>query len=309
MRIEERDLLQRCSICTDSRVLVQLAQEELAIAGVESPRFEAQLLVSLAYGVSRVAVIAGVVDLTDLVSTTRFVEMLKRRVGRTPLAYIRGNQEFYGLTFAVTPETLIPRPETELLVDFAREVLNTSAAGDRPILVDVGTGTGCIAISALWHLPDARAIAVDLSRGALNVARQNADSLCVQDRIRFLQGSLLNPIHARVPLVVTNPPYIPSAEIYELQPEVRLSEPHAALDGGADGLDLIREIVDQAPNVLMNSGWLAIEGGMGQAPDIETILTRGGFDSVTTTRDLAGIGRVVSGRLRTERYLLSGDPG
>jgi release factor glutamine methyltransferase len=208
---------------------------------------------------------------------------------------LRGSQEFYGLVFAVSPATLIPRPETELLVDFALEILG-ACEEDRPaVMVDVGAGSGCLSIAALKNCPRARAVAVDISPEALTVARINSVRIGVSDRIRFVQGNLLDGIRERVQLIVSNPPYIESGQIADLQPEVALHEPRLALDGGADGFAIIRKIVKSAVSVLNRGGWLALECAQGQSLQVAKLYSSAGLASIRIVNDLAGIQRMVCG--------------
>ena len=245
------------------------------------------------------------------------VWLVAARCRHTPFAYLRGFQEFYGLEFEVSPAVLIPRPETEMLVDFAREKLDplsASHAGDGarahvnsgakmpihacgPLLADVGTGSGCIAIACLVHCPRASAAAVDLAPDALAHARRNAFRNGVSSRMRFIEGNLLAGAAAdRFDVILSNPPYIPSAKCEELQPEVRDAEPRLALDGGPDGLAPYRMLSPQAARSLAPRGWLAVEVGIGQALDVTRIFARAGLQDIETRKDLAGIERVVAGR-------------
>ena len=262
-------------------------------AGIENARFEAQLLMALALDVSRIAILAGLRPQCSEPEFRAFERLVHERERRVPLAYLRGNQEFYGLSFLVTPATLIPRPETELLVEFALEKFAESEA---PLLVDIGTGTGCIPIAALAHYPQARAIACDLSAEALEVARRNAAANRVSERLRLLQANLLSGVLGRADILVSNPPYIPAEEIAGLQPEVRDFEPRLALDGGADGLALLSGIVQEAHRVLKPKGWLAVEVAQGQAPAVADLFAEQGLTDIAIRRDLAGIERNVTGR-------------
>ncbi|HZT40930.1 MAG TPA: peptide chain release factor N(5)-glutamine methyltransferase [Chthonomonadaceae bacterium] len=269
----------------------------LAAAGIEDPRFEAQILLALALGVSRSQVVAGLAPPPTEAQRQAFLSLVQERARRVPLAYLRGSQEFYGLPFTVTPEVLIPRPETELLVDFALETLR-AAETPSPVLADVGTGSGCIAIAVLAHCPPARALAVDISAAALAVAGTNAARNGVTERIRFARAGLLTGLAtAHFDLVVSNPPYIPTSEIPKLQEEVRAFEPELALDGGADGLDFHRGLVTGAMRALRPGGWLAVEVAMGQAPVVAALFRQAGLTSIAIRQDLAGIERVVAAKL------------
>jgi release factor glutamine methyltransferase len=272
-----------------------MAERILAAAGIESPRLEAQLLVAHVLCVDRVAVVARTApNLTALQKQVLF-GLLTERTRRIPLAYLRGSQEFYGLTFTVSPATLIPRPETELLVDFALEVLGRTGAGRHPVMVDVGAGSGCISIAVLKNCRGTQSLAIDISAEALEVARNNSIRIGVSDRIRFIQGNLLTSIRENVHLIVSNPPYIASGQIDGLQPEVALYEPRLALDGGADGLEIVREIIESATALLERGGWLAIECARGQAQPVSDLFGIAGLLQVRIVNDLAGIQRMVCG--------------
>ena len=272
---------------------LQTAIARLTAAGVETPRLEAQLLLAQALGVTRTAVVAGIYREASEEQFAEFERLVQARERRVPLAYLRGTQEFYGLTFRVGPEVLIPRPETEMLVEFALEKLGETVGS----LADVGTGSGCIVTSALAHNAAVRGVGFDLSAAALAVARGNAAQNGVAERVRWVQGDLLLGAGAeRFAVVVSNPPYIPSAEIEALAPEVRDAEPRLALDGGADGLECYRRLAEQAMRALRPGGWLAVEVGMGQAPDVAALWQTADWQAVEARRDLAGIERVVCGR-------------
>jgi release factor glutamine methyltransferase len=195
-----------------------------------------------------------------------YFDWIERRAGREPVSLILGRREFWGLEFEVTRDVLTPRPETEGLV---QEALACAATLDprresRLVIVDVGTGSGCVAVSLARDLPAARILATDISGEALAVARRNAARHEVGDRIAFVRGSLLEPIGRPVDLIVSNPPYVPTPALEALAPEVRDHEPRAALAGGTDGLDVVRALVTQAARALKRGGWLAFEFGDGQ---------------------------------------------
>lgn len=279
------------------------ALERLAQAGVESPRFEAQLLLAMALGVSRTTVITATYPEPTAEQEGRFARLVAQREQRVPLAYLRGTQEFYGLPFTVSPATLIPRPETELLVDFARERLaarlRSHPESETVPFADIGTGSGCIAIAVLANVPQASAVGVDISPAALTVAAENARQNGVAERIQFIQASLLAAVGTHLELIVANPPYIPAAQIPTLQPEVRDFEPHLALDGGQDGLDFYRVLARSAASHLRPGGWLAVEVGQGQAEAVAAEFQHGGWQNVGRRRDLAGIERIVFGQGNT----------
>jgi release factor glutamine methyltransferase len=271
--------------------LLSAAIRRLEAAGVETPRLEAQLLLAHALCVSRLDILRGLDRTPTVEEIQAFEQLIAQREKRVPLAYLRGTQAFYGLDFEVSPAVLIPRPETELLVEFAIEKLrNTPGA----TLVDVGTGSGCIAVAAAVHLPEVRLLALDLSPDALALARRNARRHQVEKRVRFVQANLLEGVSAgRVEMIVSNPPYVTTAEVETLQPEVRDYEPRLALDGGVDGLVFQRGLIARARRVLRPGGWLGLEVALGQADAVAARLREAGFSAVETRRDLAGIERVV----------------
>jgi release factor glutamine methyltransferase len=271
------------------------ATQQLEEAGIENPRFEAQLLLGLALGVSRVAILAGTHPEPTEAQQQEFARLIEARARRVPLAYLRGTQEFYGLPFRVSPAVLVPRPETELLVDFARETL----PGDMGVLADVGTGSGCIAIATLAHCPQAQGVAFDLSPDALALARHNALHNGVETRLRFARADLLTGAATDAyDVIVSNPPYIPTAQIPTLQAEVRDYEPRLALDGGPDGLEALRRLAAESSRALRPGGWLAVEVAIGQAADVADFLRAHRLTSVATRADLAGIERLVCGQKR-----------
>ncbi len=274
--------------------LLSSAMARLQAAGVESPRLEAQLLLAQVMGVSRTAIVAGTYPALDSGQRGEYARLVGERERRVPLAYLRGTQEFYGLEFAVGPGVLIPRPETELLVEIA---LAKTSAGT---IADVGTGSGCILTAILANADAIRGVGFDLSAVAVAIARSNAACNGVTARARFVRGDLLSGGgEERFDVVVSNPPYIPSAEIAALQPEVREQEPRLALDGGADGLTLYRRLTGQALRALHPGGWLAVEVGRGQAPDVAALFTATGLRDITVQQDLAGIERMVCGQKGT----------
>ncbi len=221
-----------------------------------------------------------------------FQDFLVRRLAGEPIQYILGETEFYGLPFRVTPDVLIPRPETEHLVE---KVLALANNFERPRIVDIGTGSGAIPIALAHSLPDAEIAAVDFSQAALAIACENATRNGLAERIRFLEGDLLAPVaEQRFDIVASNPPYIPEADRASLAVEVRDYEPALALFAGEDGLDLYRRLIPAAFAVLVSSGFIVLEIGCGQAQDIQQLLNASGFRNVEFTPDLQGILRVAS---------------
>ena len=269
----------------------------LAAAGIASAELDARVLLERAAGIDRAGLLTRGAEPLSPAAGERFRALLERRARREPLAYVTGEREFWSLRLAVDPRVLVPRPETETLVEAA---LARLAPGAR--VADVGTGSGAVAIALAVELPAASLWAVDRSRDALAVARANAAAHALADRITFLEGDLLAPLAplaGTLDAVVSNPPYIPAAEIARLEPEVRDHEPRLALDGGAAGLDAIARLAAGAPSLLAPGGWLLLEVGAGQAAAATVLLAgTGAFEAAQTVPDLAGIGRVVAARLR-----------
>ena len=274
-----------------------LAIKRLREAGVESPQLDAQLLMAHALGCSRLDVISHPERILTTTEETAFRSMLDRRAARYPLAYILGKKEFFGLEIEVSPAVLIPRPETEILVE---ECLRR--VGDEPLIADICTGSGAIAVALAVNSPKARIWATDTSDEALKVARVNAEKHGVATRISILRGDLLDETIVRqltaglsshlLDAIVSNPPYIPTGVIESLELEVR-QEPVQALDGGLDGLDVYRRLFAQAMGL---SKLVAVEIGMGQADPVTQIATDVGWSHIEIVQDLAGIERIVMAR-------------
>lgn len=262
----------------------------LAEKGVENARRESEWLLCAATGMDRVGLYLNFdKPLTDD-ELAAFRALVIRRGKREPLQHILGSQEFDGLSFEVTPAVLIPRHDTEVLIEEA--VRLSPQAGT---VLDIGTGSGCIAVALARRLPRAAVTAIDLSADALAVAGRNAGSNSVA--VEFLHGSFFQPVAGRTfDLVVSNPPYITTADLAGLQPEVRDYEPHLALDGGPDGLAAYRVIIAEAPKYLNPGGWLLLEAGAGQSGDVAALLAKAGFTGIVSAMDHAGINRVVGGR-------------
>ncbi|MGD0912979.1 MAG: peptide chain release factor N(5)-glutamine methyltransferase [Terracidiphilus sp.] len=224
----------------------------------------------------------------------QYIAMLERRFAGEPMQYILGETEFYRLPFRVSPDVLIPRPETEHVVE---KVLTLAPHFNRPRIVDVGTGSGAIAIALAHALPDAVVTATDVSTAALGVARENAQLNGVAERILFREGDLLEPVAGELfDIVVSNPPYVPEADRESLAVEVRDYEPKQALFAGVDGLDLYRRLIPQALAALAPGGYLILEIGFGQEPPVNALLGEAGFENIEFTADLQGIPRVAFAR-------------
>ncbi len=263
----------------------------LAEKGVENARLEAEWLLCEALGLDRVGLYLNFDKPLTEGELATYRAMVARRAKREPLQYILGTQEFGGLEFVVTPDVLIPRHDTEVLV---AEALRRAPA-DASIL-DIGLGSGCIAVALATALPGAAVCGVEQSPPALAVARGNAERNGVS--LEFVEGSLFEPLHGRrFDLIVSNPPYIPTGDLATLEPEVRDYEPPGALDGGADGLAFYRLIIPGAPGYLNPGGWLLVEIGIGQGGAVGELFARSGFTGVFTATDPGGIERVVGGQL------------
>lgn len=263
--------------------------------GVMNPRLDAEVLLADLLGLQRIQLYVRF----DQPLTTHEVDQYRERVvlrsKRVPVAYIIGHQEFMSLPFVVRKDVLIPRPETEHLVETVMQYVKAQGWSS-PLIVDIGTGSGAIAVSLAHYLPDAKVAAVDLSADALAVAKENSEHNHVAERISLYKGSFLSPIITAgltPDIVVSNPPYIPSGDLQGLQAEVQY-EPKLALDGGKDGLDPYRQIIAQAEKVLRSGGLLAFEVGAGQGESV-AVMMEGNFTEISIIPDLAGIGRVVMG--------------
>lgn len=260
-------------------------------AGVENGRLDGELLLAAALGLDRVGLYLNHDRPMAPAELEGFREFVKRRARREPLQYILGRTEFWSLPFKVTPAVLIPRADTEILVEEALE-----KAGGASAILDVGTGSGAIAVALAHELPAAQVVAVDCSAEALAVARENAVMNGVDGRISFREGDLFALETGEYDLILSNPPYIPAADIPALMPEVRDHEPRGALVGGEDGLEAYRALARQAPTLLKDKGWLLVEVGIGQAEAVAALLETAGFMHISVRSDYAGISRVVGGQ-------------
>jgi len=277
----------QAEIWTTLKVL-DWTKEFLAARGVENARLEAEWLLCAVTGLDRVGLYLNFEKPLDAEELAAYRAMVARRGRREPLQHILGTQEFCGLEFEVTPAVLIPRHDTETLVNEALGRMPGAQA-----ILDIGTGSGCIAVALAHRLPGASVTAVDISEAALVVARRNAEKNGVA--IEFLHGSLFEPVAERqFDLIVSNPPYIPSSDIEALEPEVRDFDPRGALDGGADGLDVYRALIPAAATLLYPGGLLLLEVGIGQAADVARMFRAAGiYGEPIITCDRAGIERVV----------------
>jgi release factor glutamine methyltransferase len=272
------------------------ATDDFKRRGNKSARLDAELLLSEALGFDRIKLIVEAERPLADEELGRYRDLIKRRRASEPIAYILGRREFFALPMLVDRRVLIPRPDTEILVETALQGTRERHLYGR--MLDLCTGSGCVAIAFAKERPTWRVTAVDLSPDAASVARENVQRAGVVHNVAVLEGDLFAalPEGARFELITANPPYIPSAEIAELDADVRDFEPRLALDGGVDGLHVTRRLVSEALRYLSPGGLLALEGGFDQAPAVAALLEASGFVEIARSRDLAGVERVVSGR-------------
>jgi release factor glutamine methyltransferase len=267
------------------------ASRALDQAGVAEARREAGSLLSHVIARDRTFLISHAEDLLGDDEWRRFGDAVERRRAGEPTQYITGVQDFYGRSFRVTPDVLIPRPETELVVEAALGVMGADA-----VVCDVGTGSGCIAVTLLCERSEARAVAVDVSEAAMEVARLNARALSVEERIEFVRSDCfdeLKPAAARFDLIVSNPPYVSASMLPGLQREVRDHEPKIALSPGADGLSVIRRLLADAPQFIRGHGHLIMEIGFDQGEKVQALIDKNVWTLQTIVPDLQGIPRIV----------------
>lgn len=279
-----------------SETLVSLwtdVRKRLEAAGVDTPVLDARLLLEAGAGVSRLDIVTDPRRPVDEAQAQAVRALTARREAREPVSHIVGRKHFWTLDFAVDANVLTPRPETEFVVEAGLQELLPADAPFR--ILDLGAGSGAIILTLLKERANARGVAVDISAAALDVVRANAEQLGVADRLELSQADWAAGIEGRFDLVVSNPPYIPTAEIESLAPEVARYEPRLALDGGADGLSAYRIISSALPRLLKPGGAFALEVGLGQAESVVALVEAAGLSTAEPRRDLAGIPRVVVG--------------
>ena len=273
---------------------VAAARDRLVRAGISlaSASLDAEVLARHLLGWDRATYVANRHDVAPGSFDGRYAQLVARREQREPVPFITGHREFWGLDFEVTREVLIPRPETELIIEEAIALVDTQAISTPPSIVDAGTGSGCLAITLAVEVPSARITATDLSPGALRVAQRNAARHGVADRITWLETSFLTNLDVVPDLIVSNPPYVPSIYADGLPPEVRDYEPATAVLSGTDGLEGLREVIARADACLMPGGWLIVEFGLGQEEAVRALVsTRSSLAVVKIRSDLLGIAR------------------
>lgn len=273
--------------------LLKWTTDYFAEKGIESARLEAELMLAATLDMDRVGLYVNFERPLDPAELTDFREKVRRRASREPVQYILGETEFWSLQFQVNPAVLIPRADTEVLVEEALARLDEAAS-----ILDVGTGSGAIAVALAHEKPQATVTALDRSESALEVARSNASLNEVEKRVDCVAGDLAAIPSGPFDMIVSNPPYIPSRDWETLMPEVRDHEPRLALDGGDDGLTAYRHLAVQANKALVPGGWLLVEVGIGQAQDVSALFLAAGLTEIGQRDDYAGIARVVMGRTK-----------
>lgn len=266
---------------------------------IEEPHLEAEILLAHALKIKRIELYMQHERVLKEEELAAFKQMILRRIKREPTAYIIGYKPFMSLDLNVTKDVLIPRPETEKLVEESISLVKLTGK-DIVHVADIGTGSGAIGVSVAKYCKSAKVYATDISKAAIGVAESNAEKHGVKERISFYLGDLFSPIPEGIKfdLILSNPPYIKTSEIKDLQPEISKYEPAGALDGGSDGLDYYKRIVSQAPAYLADSGYLLLEAGYGQAESIiETIKNTGAFRETKKIKDLSGIDRVILAKI------------
>ena len=272
------------------------AAGRLAAHRIENSRLDAEVLLAYALSRDRAWLVAHYPDPVSDNELRYYEQLIERRAVREPLQYITGRQEFWGIEFQVTPDVLIPRPETELVVESALAAL---AGAAEPLVIDLCTGSGCIAISLVKNIPRCQVYATDRSTKAHAVAKTNAQRQGADQRTRFIEADLFGPLHVAgmegsVDLITANPPYVRTGELATLQPEVRDFEPELALVSGPEGTEIAERIIRESPRYLRTGGRLIMEFGMGQAQALRGMVEKtGAYASVNVLKDLAGIERVV----------------
>jgi release factor glutamine methyltransferase len=267
-------------------------------SGIDSGELDARMLVGGALGIDLTGMITAANRRLTTDESSRLEKFAGRRLAGEPVARILGHKEFWGLSLNLSPATLVPRPDTETVVEMALEMLRAEARANQPLrIADLGTGSGAILLALLSELPRANGVGTDISAEALQIASGNAARLKLSDRATFVACDFAGGLSGVFDLIVSNPPYIRSADINALAVEVRDHDPRAALDGGADGLDAYRALIPQAARCLAPGAALVVEAGEGQSSDIEALMTAAGLTTAGPPKaDLAGIRRAVAGR-------------
>lgn len=263
-------------------------------ASLDTPELDARVLTGHALGLDHTGLVAAALRPLTGGEAERIANFQARRLAGEPVARILGEREFWGLLFAVTPAVLVPRPETETIIELALSLIGSDRS--RPLrIADLGTGSGAILLALLSELPNATGAGTDIDANALEIARRNAENLGFANRARWLRGSYGTSLRGPFDLVVSNPPYVATGDITALAPEVRDHDPLRALDGGADGLDAYRAIATDARR-LIGTGLLVVEIGAGQQPDVESLFATAGLAIAAIRPDLSGMARALAAR-------------
>ena len=283
------------------KTFLDWSTDRLGRSGIRLPRLEAEVLLAGTLSLSREEIYRAPERVLSEAERSILQTCVERRLHREPMAYILGHREFWSLDFKVTPSVLVPRPETETLIESLLAMYAVTSVNGPVRILDIGTGSGIVAVVAAREIPESQVTATDFSSEALAVARENASAHGVFDQISFVQADLF--IGAPEPpydFIVSNPPYIETGCMHDLMPDIRDFEPRTALDGGIDGLDFYRRIVPDALNHLKTGGGLILEIGETQAEAVSNLLhSEEGYESIKVTRDIGGYDRVVSARKRT----------
>lgn len=266
-------------------------------AGIDSPELDARLLVGLATKLDLTGMASAAARTLTPEEASSLAAFAQRRLAHEPVARILGEKEFWGLPLTLSADTLVPRADTETVVEAALELIRAAGPIDPPRIADIGTGSGAILLALLAELPDANGIGTDISAGALRTAQANAERLGLAPRARFIESDYTEKLEGPFDLIVSNPPYIKRGDIARLAPEVRDHDPRRALDGGTDGLVAYRALAFETSRLLDQGGAFALEVGQGQADDVADLMQTAGLHVIRPHRhDLAGIARVVWGR-------------
>ncbi len=276
--------------------LLQLTSDYFAKKGIDSPRLNAELLLSHVLGCKRLDLYLSFDKPVQESEVNRYRETVRKRGAFTPLQYIIGETDFYGITLKVNSQVLIPRPETELLVEKAITIARSNKVTS---ILDIGTGSGNIAIVLARELPETLITAIDISNDALNLAKENAERYQVLRNVQFLQCDILQEnevLQKKYSMIVSNPPYVSSDEYPALQKEITLYEPRIAVTDEADGYRFYRRIIQLSSSLLEPGGMVIFEMALGQAEEIHKLLQAGGFTNIECMKDYQGIERIISGR-------------
>lgn len=277
---------------------IQWATKQLAASAIETPRLDAEILLAYILEIQAIQLHMYPEKPVELEEGERYKQLIDRRQQHCPVAYLTEEKEFMGLPFGVSPAVLIPRPDTETLVEFLLRWVEEWRKGEKLLMADIGTGSGAIAVSLAYYAPEIQVLATDISAKALEIARNNAQRNNVSHRITFLEGDLLEPIAHKIAgldALISNPPYITEQEMKSLPVSVREYEPKMALEGGEDGLDPYRRILQKGIPLLKPGALVAFEMGWQQGEALKTLMEASGLVGLRILQDLAGLNRVVIG--------------